>query len=240
MDKSIEELAPSMSFTDLEIILSLLDSEAERIHYLARRREIEAHLQYEGDELDLFGFYLDNGFNIGDMEYTKKDILGILLKSKELDPYIIGTNEGLSLKKPTLAMTKWWRDLLKKIEQKKTPGWIETSFILLNSTKDDQIEFERKFAQLKKKVVKGSTPKPHNWVVFASGPERRRYIIIGYPYTMDDRHSRNDIMAQAIDDENVERARGAVVIGVNVKYDEYPYSVLARKLATDLFDTLTI
>ena len=162
VDKSLEELAPSMSFTDLEIVLSLLDSEAERIHYLARRREIEAHLQYEGDELDLFGFYLDNGFNIGKDEYTKEYMLNISLKSKELDPYIIGTSEGRSLKKPALAMTKWWRDLLNRIEKKKTPGWIETSFILLNSTKEDQKKFERKFAQLKKKVVKGSAPMQHN------------------------------------------------------------------------------
>ncbi len=240
VDKSLEELAPSMSFTDLEIVLNLLDSEAERIHYLARRREIEAHLQYEGDELDLLGFYLDNGFNIGEMEYTKDHRLHMSLKSKELDPYIIGTSEGRSLKKPTLSMTKWWRDLLNKLKEKKPPGWIETSFILLNSTKEDQKKFERKFVQLRKKVIKGSTSKPHNWVVFASGPERRRYIIIGYPYTMDDRSSRNDVMAQAIDDENFEQARGAVVIGVNVKYDHYPYSVFARKLATDLFDTLTI
>ncbi len=240
VDKSLEELAPSMSFTDLEIVLSLLDSEAERIHYLARRREIEAHLQYEGDELDLFGFYLDNGFNIGEDEYTKEYMLNISLKSKELDPYIIGTSEGLSLKKPALAMTKWWRDLLNKLAEKKISGWIETSFILLNSTKEDQKKFERKFVQLRKKVIKGSTSKPHNWVVFASGPERRRYIIIGYPYTMEDRGTRNDVMAQAIDDENFEQARGAVVIGVNVKYDHYPYSVFARKLATNLFDTLTV
>ena len=162
------------------------------------------------------------------------------LKSKELDPYIVGTSEGRSLKKPTLSITKWWRDLLNKLEEKKPPGWIETSFILLNSTKDDQKKFERNFAQLKKKVVKGSALMPHNWVVLASGPERRRYIIIGYPYTMDDRCTRNDVMTQAIDDENFERTRGAVVIGVNVKYDHYPYSVFARKLATNLFDTLTI
>ena len=240
VDKSLEELAPSMSFTDLEIVLSILDSTAERIHYLARRREIEAHLQYEGDELDLLGFYLDNGFNIGEMEYTKDYIIHMPLKSKEIDPYIIGTSEGRSLKKPTLSITKWWRDILNKLEEKKPPGWIETSFILLNSTKDDQKKFERNFAQLKKKVVKGSALMPHNWTVLASGPERRRYIIIGYPYTMDDRRTRNDVMAQAIDDENFERTRGAVVIGVNVKYDHYPYSVFARKLATNLFDTLTI
>jgi len=94
VDKKLEELAPSISFTDLEIIFELLSFEVEKIHYLARRREFEAHMQYEGDELDLLSFYLDNGFNIGETEYKKNLALNLSMKSKELDPYIVGTSEG--------------------------------------------------------------------------------------------------------------------------------------------------
>src|SRR3546814_19200120 len=63
----------------------LLTREVEKVHYLSRRREFEAHMDYEGDELDLLGFYLDNGFNIGDTEYSQDIVLNMALKSKELD-----------------------------------------------------------------------------------------------------------------------------------------------------------
>ena len=87
VNKTLEELAPSISLSDLECVFELLTLEAEKSHYLARRREFEAHFEYEGDELDLLGFYLDNGFNIGDREYSKDLAIDMSLKSKELDPY---------------------------------------------------------------------------------------------------------------------------------------------------------
>jgi len=182
VNKTLDELAPSVSVTDLECVFELLPLEAEKIHYLARRREFEAHLEYEGDELDLLGFYLDNGFNIGDHEYSKELAINMALKSKELDPYFEGTNEGLSIEKPELAMTKWWKDLISVMSSRKKPGWIESCFVLLNTTKEDQEKFERELGRLKSRIMKGKAEKKHNWILFFSGPERRRYAIAGYPY----------------------------------------------------------
>jgi hypothetical protein len=240
VDKKLEELAPSISVTDLESIFELLTLEAEKIHYIARRREFEAHVAYEADELDLLGFYLDNGFNIGDREYSQDFFLNMTLKSKELDPYFVATSEGISVPKPELAMTKWWRDLLKTISYRKTEGWVETCFVLLNTTKEDQEKFEKEFEKLKLRIRKGRVEKPHNWVVFASGPERRRYVIAGYPYTTHDKELRNSIMSEILNNKVAEKSRGVVVVGVNIERNDYPYSVLARRLSTDLFDTLTL
>jgi hypothetical protein len=240
VDKTLEQLAPSINFTDLESIFQLLPFEGEKIHYLARRRELEAHLIYEGDELDLLAFYLDHGFNIGEVEYSKDMAFNITLKSKELDPYIEGTAEGKTVTKPELAMSQWWHDLLTRISENKKPGWIEESFVLLNSTKEDQEKFEREFEKLKDKVRRGKVEKPHNWALFLSGPERRRYAIIGYPYTTDDKELRNSIMNEAVHQDEAEKSRGVIVIGINVRRNDYPYSVLARRLVTNLFDTLTL
>ena len=207
---------------------------------MARRREIEAHLHYEGDEMDLLGIYLDNGFNIGDVEYKREVALNIMMKSKELDPYIVGVHEGQAVTKPELAMTTLWKDLLNTITNKKTPGWIEACFVLLNTTKEDQEKFEKALRELMTLVIKGKTEKPHNWVAFFSGPERRRYAIIGYPYITSDKELRNDIMAQALDEDEVKKSRGALVIGIDLKHGDWPYTVLARRMSTDLFDTLTL
>jgi len=240
VNKSLEELSPSMTFTDLEIVLQILESEAERIHYLGRRREIEAHLEYQGDELDLFAFYLDNGFNIGEAEYNQDTMYNIGLKSKELDPYIIGTSEGVTVRRPKLQMTEWWKDMLTRIQDRKVEGWMETCYALLNSTKEDQKKFHAAMGELTNSILRGKIEKPHNWVLFLSGPERRRYAIVGYPYATQDKELRNDIMGQALDEADAHNTRGSVVIGINLTRSDYPYSVLARKLSTDLFDVLTL
>lgn len=239
-DKNLEELAPSINVTDLESVFELLPFEAEKIHYLARRREFEAHMEYEGDELDLLGFYLDNGFNIGDHEYSRDVVINIGLKSKELDPYFVGMNDGFSVLKPELSMTKWWKDLLNGLHERKTEGWLETCFVLLNTTKEDQEQFERMMEKLKSRIRKGRLEKPHNWVILLSGPERRRYAIIGYPYTTSDKELRNSIIAEILESADAKQVRGAVVIGVNITTDHYPYTVVARRMSTDLFDTLTL
>lgn len=240
VNKQLEELAPSISLTDLEAIFELLPLELQKIHYFARRREFEAHIEYQGDELDLLGFYLDNGFNIGDTEYARDLVINMGLKSKELDPYFVGTNEGKSVVKPELSMTKWWKDLLLSISDRKMDGWVETGFILLNSTKEDQAKFEGMFKDLMLRIKKGEVDKLHNWVMFASGPERRRYLIAGYPYMTTEKDVRNGVMREIISDENFGKARGCVVIGVQMNRLDYPYSVLARRASTNLFDTLTL
>lgn len=238
--KSLEELAPSMSFTDLEIVFSLLPLEVEKLHYFARRREFEAHMLYEGDELDLLALYLENGFNIGDTEYARDVVLNIGLKSKELDPYFIGVGAGHQVEKPILRLSTWFRDLLERISERRTEGWAETGFILLNSTQEDQEKFEKMLKQLIKRIAEGKAEKKHNWVIFSSGPERRRYYIVGYPYTTRDKSERDEMLSAIIGDEKFQNARGVVVIGVRMDRPDYPYSVMARRAATELFDVLTL
>lgn len=240
VEKKLEELAPSISITDLESVFELLEREVEKVHYLARRREFEAHMEYEGDELDLLGFYLDNGFNIGDTEYAQDLAMSMVMKSKELDPYFVGSREGKLVSKPRLAMTKWWAEILNRIGDRKFEGWLETGFILLNTTKEDQEKFEAAFGKLAKQVMSGTANKDHNWIVWESGPKRRRYIIVGYPYLSEDKELRNSILAKAIAEDSTADARGVAAIGVKISNPNYPYDVLVRRTATDLFDTLTL
>lgn len=240
VDKKLEELAPSMSFTDLEMVFEFLPHEAEKIHYLSRRREFEAHVDYEGDELDLLAFYLSNGFNIGDDEYKQEISLNLAMSSKELDPYILAAQEGVSVEKPVLAMSKWWNDLLDFTDAGKIKGRIDAQFALLNTTKEDQLKFERELNKLKRQVIRGRLEKPHNFAVFLAGPDRRRYAIVGYPYTTTDIAIRNGVMNDILDNKDIKESRGAVVIGLNLNSSDYPYSVIASRMATNLFDTLTL
>ncbi|MDN3551011.1 hypothetical protein [Mucilaginibacter aquaedulcis] len=236
----LEELAPSISITDLEVIFELLPLEAQKVHYLSRRREFEAHLQFQGDEMDLFAFYLDNGFNIGDDEYDKDFHINLTIKSKEIDPYIIGKSRGVDVPKPGLKMTPFWAALLNKFEKRKAQMWLQASYILLNAPEEDQKMFEQAFEKLKTQILKGNAPKDHNWVMMACGPERRRYVIAGYPYKGITKEKRNEIINEILFKEQTVNIRGIIIVGQDLNNNYYPYSVLAGTMETDFFDSLEI
>ena len=235
INKKMSELAPSICFTDLESVFDLLSFEAEKIHYLVRRREFEAHVHYEADEMDLLGFYLDTGFNIGETEYGGNVRINMLIKSKELDPYFGGIEVGASVEKPTLAMTPYWRLLLSIIDAKKIQKWLEVSFILLNTAKEDQETFISEIEKLIKKIDMGDIEHEHNWISFISGPEERKYLIIGYPYQGITKEERNDIINSTLVQDDAIGTRGVVCIGIDLEHRERPYGVLASTLDTSLF-----
>jgi hypothetical protein len=237
---TLNELAPSISITDLEVIFEILPSESQKVHYLARRREFEAHLAFQGDEMDLFAFYLENGFNIGETEFDKDFHINLTLMSKQLDPFFIGRSKGLSIKKPLLEMSNFWSDLLEKIEGKKGPLWLTACFILLNSTKEDQLKFEKEFNKLKALIKKGTAPNHHNWVLFVSGPLRRQYAIIGFAYENISKLERDNLLSHIIAEEGHKEMRGVLIIGQDLSKSHYPYSVLAGRLETNFFDKLEV
>jgi len=73
-----------MLLADLEIVFDILPSTAHKIHYLRRREDLETNLSYKGDELDLLGFYLASGFNIGEAEFSGAAFKETLHKSLQL------------------------------------------------------------------------------------------------------------------------------------------------------------
>ncbi len=240
IDYKIDELAPSISYGDLEIIFDILSLEAEKLHYLARRREFGAHCNFQGDELDLLGFYLENGFNIGETEYDQTFHIDLTLSSKAIDPYYTAKERDIDVKKPSLEKTKYWSDLLKRAEQSKHNRLI-SSFILLSLPKEDQLKFERKIKELKQLVLKDKLEKKHNYMQMSIGPERRSFVLIGYPYKDVSTEVRNDVIGDIIHSlESDENLKGYLVIGYNLNADHYPYSVLAGSINTKLFDKLEV
>lgn len=232
--KKMSELAVSISLTDLECVFEILSYEAEIIHYFFRRREFDDHVDYEGDELDLLNFYLGNGFNIGEAEYDKKNSFLLINGSKILDPYFISLDQDKKAAKPKHQMTKWWEDILTRLSAKKPQNWIETSFILLNTAKADQEEFEKAINELIRRIIKKLVDKKHNWVRFTVGPGKRRFMIVGLPYLTKDMEERNALIGTIIESEGSDKNRGIVIIGRNLSRMDYPYSVLAGRLDTNL------
>lgn len=240
ISQSIDQLAPSISYTDLETIFKILETQAEKVHYLSRRREFEAHINFQGDEMDLFGFYLDNGFNIGEVEYDNSTHINLTLKSKDLDPYFTGLYRGVQNKKPFLKKTDYWKKLLNKIEES-SDNWLSASYILLNQPIEDQISYEKKLKELTSMVLNDECDKEHNYLIQNFGPERRKYILVGYPYKHINIATRNGVINDIVKSiEKESNVRGYLIIGYDLIRGHQPYSVIAGSFKTKFFDTLDL
>ena len=221
-------LVPSICITDLEVTFELLESQAQRLHYLSRRAEIEKTMHYFGDELDLLAFYLESGFNVGDWE-DGKIVVSLNMKSKELDPYFVARADGVAVPKPRLDLSPYWLVVLKRIEQVKMEFWTEIAYVLLNIGRRDQDKFEKTFTKLIKRVQTGKVKQKYNWVVMLNrGGKARKYAVVGFPYRADSREERNEMMRHIAGDlEQSTPVLGMVNFGIDVDVLTYPYDVMA-------------
>lgn len=207
---------------------------AAKIHYLARRREFEANVEYYADELDLLGFYLENGFNIGDKEFSGAEMLFLTQTRKELDPFFVARAEGIQIAKPELTMTKWWQDILEHLEDKKPRNWLESSYILLSVHHKDQEDLQRSFEGLKKRVRFGQVKNKYNWVGLLTAPTERQFFLAAYPYSSQTKEERNSVLGGIVGGDKAAAARGAVCIGQDINSIDWPYTVLAVRDSDDL------
>ena len=221
------ELAPSICLMDLEVIFSLLQSQAEVIHYLSRRATIEKTVEYHGDESDLLALYLESGFNIPEWE-EEKIFVSIATMSKQLDPFFTAAADGVSVPKPRLDLTDWWRATIARLELRQQPHWTELAFALLCVLPADQRRFETELKELAAQVRAGTAPQKHNWVVLHYENSGRRYAFVGYAYREEPADLRNQ-MLQGVAGELIENGatHGVVLIGHDVERATFPYDVIA-------------
>lgn len=233
--KTIDQLAPSLSITDLKVVFDLLPLTAQKIHYLQRRREIENSFEYIGDEIDLLAWYLDKGFNFCPEERAF-GFFNIVLKSKELDNYIIGSANEEKVEKPELSLTKWWKDMLQRLDFKRGPQWLENSYILLNVPFEAQEMLEEMLEAKRCEMLKGDAEHPHEFILLETSEKERLYKVTGYLFQNHVAYERHDVMEDVLFGHMNGEAKGKLVIGINIDEGHYPYSMYGCLLSSDLFD----
>ena len=218
--------APTIALADLEVVFDILTSVPQKIHYLVRRAELEEHMQYRSNELNLLGFYLETGFNLGKEEFEPIEwmISGI---SEKIDEYYVALDQDIIRKKPSLELIKWWKDIQLRIEQRSPYRWLEVAVMLLNVSLDDQRKVEREFKKITRNVKKNWRQPGHINSIIMSLPQRYEAVgLLAFRESEQDQRSElmQNIAEQSFSESNAERC---LVIGVNIDdRDWYPYSVL--------------
>lgn len=220
-------VAPCILLADLEIVFDVLESTPHKIHYLKRRADLEDHFDYKGDELDLLGFYLQSGFNVGEAEYSGYHFM-LLTMSKPIDRYYNALEEGILTSKPVPKMTRWWNDICAKIEVRGFHQWSDIANVLLNVSLEDQKAIARKFKLITKNVHKNWRMPSHNCAIVMI-PHRMRNdalaIVAFKERDKDSRHTRmENVAAEVFEGSHVERC---LVLGINIDKMHYPYSLIA-------------
>jgi hypothetical protein len=177
-ERQADALAYNISLPDLELVVDLLDHPSEVLHYLGRRTEIERRTFLTGDEVDLLALYLQTGFNIGEREFSGRDMLDVTGLSDPIDTWHYRREAGLEANKPRADRTAWWEAVLTRIEQRGGPRWAEIGVTVCNVAPPDQHDFEQALHELRRSVLAGERP-PTDVVVFHNGPPQRRNIFAG-------------------------------------------------------------
>ena len=237
-DRKVSELAQAVSLTDLMVIFEILGLQSEKVHYFFRRRELGARIRLHGYEMDVLAFYLDRGFNVGELEFSGDSMMNLTLASKQLDPYFVGEQLGVSVDKPALKLTPWWSSMLGQLDAGRTETWLDAALLLLNVPYDDQQKLERQFAKLSARVRRNRGAKPHTSVGLITVPAERQFYVALYPYLDTPREERDGAIVDFLEQDNAQQSRGAICIGVDLGYAAAPYSVVALTPQPDLFDEL--
>lgn len=220
-------VSPTLTLADLEIVFDILDSSPVRIHYLLRRAELEEHMAYKGDELNLLGLYLDTAFNLGEAEFLGYNWM-LVQMSHKIDEYYTALDQGIARKKPVMRSTQWWTDIRRRIEERRPNRWSEVAVMLMNVSHDDQQTAQKAFKKIVKNVKKNWRREGHMNSVILEPPKWRRDAFGLLAFRDRQKHERRQFMenvaAQVFARSHAERF---LVVGVNIDEPNYPYSVLS-------------
>jgi hypothetical protein len=171
--------ASTIALVDLENIAVLLDHPAQVLHYFSRRGEIDQHLDFLADELDMLALYLGTGFVLGEFEFATEQYVSFYGLSDQIEPFLFSKSAGITVTKPRLKLTKYWQELLSRFEERRFPNWTLASLALLNVGYEAQQDFESQQTEMCDRI--GTTlPKEGeiNTVIAINGNSRQRSAIV--------------------------------------------------------------
>lgn len=221
------DVAPTIVLPDLEIVFEVLETEAERIHYLIRRTELQSTIRILGTELDILGLYLDTCLNLPPRDEIKGKAIVISGFSDRFDEYFQLEERGIRGRAPRVLMNKKWRQLILYLKERSFRGWTEAAYILLSVAVSDQDEILGLLNQVKRSVRRKSMNPDHKNTVFLV-PRYPSTDAVGFAFFTEDNYQNRYASIQAACSSVFENdhIRRCLVVSKIVSATNRPYEMI--------------
>ena len=208
----------TLNLAEFQILFDLLDQPVFIMHYLQSRQELEARLEYTGDEFDLMGFYINSLFEIGKLDEPGQ--LVITGMSQEIDQYYSSLDAGVILPKPKPKLSARFRQMLELVTARQKSYWLTIGVILCRITPDDQRRVEKMILQCEKNVRRRPQAEDLMNVVTLSPGEHSRYSFSLYVFTDSCKNRQLEFHESAARNGlQVDHVEFCLVIGINCDSD---------------------
>ena len=145
----------SLSLGDLDVVTQVLDTPAQFLHYVQRRREVEATpFRLHADEMDYLGFYLSHGMRFDAEEFKGADAVGLSGFSDDVDRWVYEKFElGHQAPPPRPPMTEAFSDFLRDVETTGDDYRTDCAIALLELGSSGRTQFMEMVAQTKQRSI---------------------------------------------------------------------------------------
>lgn len=217
----------SMSLSDLDAMVQVLDQELDFLHYLVKRIGIQATLGFFGDELDLLASYildapeLDEGMAGGD--HNEKVMWALAGRSRALDPFLMGRAS-----RPKREHGQWWGKVLEHLQERHPLGWSAIGCLLLDVPLETQKKLEvrlRRSAKAARRARHDDTSDRSVGVVFGPDGQTRSVVVAAFtgPINADRKSWLGSVAAAAREKADLEPV---ILIGVRAEENADPYALI--------------
>lgn len=172
------ELATTLNIADFQLVSEILPADYYFLHYFIERQRIQKKLHLFADEIDMLGFYLETGFNVGDME-KKKAMIALTGMSGVIDHYYNSLDAGVTLEKPAPKSSAYYKKLLDAISEVGFDKWTLAAVDLLRAASHtEQKQLERWLEKIRNNVRRKWRDPGHDCSVVLIPPEQRETAIV--------------------------------------------------------------
>jgi len=145
----------SVYLNDLRIISEIIESPSEFLLYLERRIRLNDYPQIKTmEEIDIFGYFLDDGLYFEDIDFPKQNYQMVTMGySKEIDEYYLWKEGSLEEErtKPSFIRKSPIENIIKQIEEIRKDNFSVLSKFLLNYDGQHQTEIKNQVLSIKQK-----------------------------------------------------------------------------------------
>ena len=218
-------LAPVMAIADLGVVVEITSRPFFFLHYLSERYRIQKNIKIVAGEVDFLGLYLETGFNIGQMERDKVDLIitGML---QPIDNYYDSLAAGVKIPKPEPKIGAYFKRIFDGLALRKPSGWLSwTSYLLSSASYREQKKLDRMLNDLRDNVKKHWRNPSHKFALGCFPPEGRDTAIVYVVLPPQLYDKRKELVGDVVQNMMSQHSQTqCLVIGRNTERWDDPYA----------------